>query len=140
MELRYEYNDDGSLKRTSAVDQSGAEWSTYGPEKYVVEYEYDSIGRVARKVVRDTPSDDDSTRFEVDYTYDGRGQLTRERIWRYDVVSEMMVVTQDIETQYDLGRNPTSVKFSDNSGWAYTEPRVPVTGRSEAKACGGDNH
>jgi hypothetical protein len=58
IELRYEYNDDGSLKRTSAVDQSGAEWSTYGPEKYVVEYEYDSIGRVARKVVRDTPSDD----------------------------------------------------------------------------------
>ena len=45
MELRYEYNDDGSLKRTSAVDQSGAEWSTYGPEKYVVEYEYDSVGR-----------------------------------------------------------------------------------------------
>jgi hypothetical protein len=64
MELRYEYNDDGSLKRTSAVDQSGAEWSTYGPEKYVVEYEYDSVGRVARKVVRDTPSDDDSTRFD----------------------------------------------------------------------------
>jgi hypothetical protein len=74
MELRYEYNDDGSLKRTSAVDQTAAEWSTYGPEKYVVEYEYDSVGRVARKVVRDTPSDDDSTRFEVDYTYDGRGQ------------------------------------------------------------------
>lgn len=70
----------------------------------MVEYEYDSVGRVARKVVRDTPSDDDSTRFEVDYTYDGRGQLTRERIWRYDVVSEMMVVTQDIQTSDDLGR------------------------------------
>ena len=85
MEPRYEYNDDGSLKRTSAVDQTAAEWSTYGPEKYVVEYEYDSVGRVARKVVRDTPSDDDSTRFEVDYTYDGHGQLTRERIWRSSI-------------------------------------------------------
>ena len=86
------------------------------------------MGRVARKIVRDTPLDENSTRFEVDYTYDGRGQLTRERIWRYDVVSEMMVVTQDIQTTFDLGRNPTGIKFSDNSGWAYTETRSYARG------------
>ncbi|MCX6647733.1 MAG: hypothetical protein NTY09_15435 [bacterium] len=44
----------------------------------MVEYEYDSVGRVASKVVRDMPSDDDSTRFEVDYMYNlGRNPTRR---------------------------------------------------------------
>ena len=63
--------------------------------------------------MRDSQSDDDSIpgrrggRYEADYEYDGRGQLVRERIMRYDVVTGRMVTTQDTHTTYDLGKNAT---------------------------------
>jgi hypothetical protein len=39
-----------------------------------------------------------------------------------------MVVKQDIRTVYDLGGNPTEVKFYDNLGLAYTETRTYARG------------
>jgi len=36
------------------------------------------------------------------------------------MINERMVVTQDTQTTYDLGGNPTEIKFYDSSGWAYT--------------------
>ena len=128
MELRYDYNGDGSLSRISAVDQSNTGTSTYGPEKYVVEFSYDKAGRIQRKTVRDNPVQDSTTKYELDYTYDGMGRLVRERIWRYDSTSDMMIVTQDTKTTFDLGGNPTEIKFYDSSGWAYTETRTYAKG------------
>ena len=39
-----------------------------------------------------------------------------------------MVVMQDKRTTYDLGGNPTEIKFYDNDGWAYTETRTYARG------------
>jgi hypothetical protein len=39
-----------------------------------------------------------------------------------------MQVMNDIQTTYDLGRNPITVKVYDNSGWAYTETRTYAKG------------
>jgi len=128
LELRYEYAADGKVSKISAVDQTGTDWATYGPEKYVVEYKYDDVGRLVRKVVRDNPSEDNSTRYESDYTFDGMGRLIRERIWRYDWEKDRMIVTQDTQTKYDLGGNPTEIKFYDAYGWAYTETRTYARG------------
>ena len=36
--------------------------------------------------------------------------------------------TQDIQTTFDLGRNPISIKTYDNSGWAFTETRSYARG------------
>ena len=74
--------------------------SSYGPEKYVVEYKYDDAGRTVRKVVKDNPKDPDATRYESDYEFDGMGRMIRERIWRWDMIDERMVVTQDTQTTY----------------------------------------
>ena len=40
----------------------------------------------------------------------------------------MMIVTQDTKTTFDLGGNPTEIKFYDSSGWAYTETRTYAKG------------
>jgi len=119
---------DGKLSKVSAIDQSGTMDSSYGPEKYVVEYKYDDAGRMVRKVVMDNPKDPSAARTESDYTYDGMGRLTRERTWRYDSTTEMMIVTQDKITSYDLGGNPTEIKYYDNLGWVYTETRTYAKG------------
>jgi hypothetical protein len=39
-----------------------------------------------------------------------------------------MKITQDVEYTYDLGRNVTQVKFSDDRGWVYTETRTYARG------------
>jgi len=40
----------------------------------------------------------------------------------------MMIVTQDTKTTFDLGGNPTEIKFYDYQGWAYTETRTYAKG------------
>ena len=39
-----------------------------------------------------------------------------------------MLVTQEIHTKYDLGRNPTEIKYHDAFGWALTETRSYARG------------
>ena len=39
-----------------------------------------------------------------------------------------MIVTQDVQYTRDLGRNVTQVKFSNDSGWVYTENRSYARG------------
>ena len=85
MEVRYEYAADGQLSRVSTVDMTSSDATTYGPEKYVVEYHYDDAGRLVRKVTRQNSAQDTVTHFEADYEYDGRGQLIRERILEWDI-------------------------------------------------------
>jgi len=128
IELRYEYSEGGQVSKVSVVDQSDSLDSAYGPEKYMVEYKYDDAGRVVRKTVKDNPKDETVTRYESDYVYDGKGRMTRERVWRYDVGEERMIVTQDTITEYDLAGNPTSIKFCNQDGWAYTESRTYASG------------
>jgi hypothetical protein len=107
---------------------TGAENSTYGPEKYVVEYEYDNAGRLTRKVIRDNPVDDDTVRFDARYGYDGRGNLIHEKVLQYSPSNDRMIVTHERETEYDLGRNPTTVKYFDSYGLAFTETRSYARG------------
>jgi hypothetical protein len=128
MEQRYEYAGDGSVKRISLVDQTSAPSTTYGPEKYVVEYFKDKVGRSHGKTVRTKQVDDESIHYTSDYQYDGRGRLIRERILRWDATFTRMVVTQDIRTTYDLGNNPTTIEFFDEYGLAYTETRTYARG------------
>jgi hypothetical protein len=47
---------------------------------------------------------------------------------RWDETAEQMKVTQDVEYTYDLGRNVTQVRFSDDEGWVYTETRSYARG------------
>ena len=94
----------------------------------MVEFSYDKAGRIQRKTVRDNPVQDSTIKYESDYTYDGMSRLVRERIWRYDGATDMMIVTQDTKTTFDLGGNPTEIKFSDYKGWAYTETRTYAKG------------
>ena len=103
-------------------------WSSAGPEKYVVESTYDNMGRLIRKVSRDSSNDDDSIRWEASYEYDGKGRMVREKILRQDLVAGRMIVTQDIKTTYDLGGNATQIDFADDSGHAYTETRTYARG------------
>ena len=56
------------------------------------------------------------------------GRMTRERIMQWDNTNEKMTVMQDKRTTYDLGGNPTEIKFYDNDGWAYTETRTYARG------------
>ncbi len=135
LELRYEYAQGGQLSRVSYVDQTATETAQYGPERYVVEYKYDNMGRLVNKVVRDTPlvqtdtaMQGSSERYESDYQYDGRGRLERERILRYDTSTGRMAVTQDIQTTFDLGDNPTEIRVYDDYGLAYTETRTYAKG------------
>ncbi len=72
-----------------------------GFKKYVVEYNYDNMGRLVNKTVRDTARiytdtsmQDSGNRFETDYQYDGRGRFVRERIMRYDPSNGRLAVTQ----------------------------------------------
>ncbi|MCP4709702.1 MAG: hypothetical protein GY869_13840 [Planctomycetes bacterium] len=90
----------------------------------MVEYKYDDTGRLVRKSVVNNPKDPNSEHYNSDYTYDGMGRLVRERIYRWDAASERMIVTQDKITTFDLGSNPTEIKFYDSSDWAYTETRT----------------
>ena len=106
------------------VDQSGTQWSSAGPERYVVESQYDNMGRLVKKVSRDSSNDDDSIRWEASYEYDGKGRMVREKILRQDLLAGRMIVTQDIKTTYDLGGNATEIDFYDDSGHAYTETRT----------------
>jgi YD repeat-containing protein len=126
---RYEYGQDGRLKETALVSTKNAPTGTYGPEKYVVQFQHDVMGRLVRKVVRDNTASD-VTRYEFTYEFDGRGQQTREKIMAWDGTAgvERMVVKQDIVTNYDLGGNPTQIKFYDNLGLAYTETRTYARG------------
>jgi hypothetical protein len=95
----------------------------------VVQFFHDDVGRLVRKVVRDNMKQDTiDTRYETKYEYDGRGQLIREQIIRYIASDDKMQVMSDIQTTYDLGRNPITVKVYDNSGWAFTETRTYAKG------------
>jgi len=67
-------------------------------------------------------------RYETSYEFDGMGRMTRERIMQWDNTNEKMVVLQDKRTTYDLGGNPTEIRFYDNAGWAYTETRTYARG------------
>ena len=83
------------------------------------------------KVVQAAQMNADNILYETDYQYDGRGQLVRERIFRwYDSGTgiEQMKITQDVEYIYDLGRNVTQVKFTDDRSWVYTETRTHARG------------
>ena len=114
---------DGRLKQVAAVKTTDADVTTYGPQKYVVQFFHDDVGRLVRKVVRDNAKQDwITTRYETKFEYDDRGQMVREQIIKYDETSERMTVLSDVQTTYDLGRNPVTVKVYDNSGWAYTYP------------------
>jgi YD repeat-containing protein len=129
IEWQYSYGGDGRVKQVAAVKTTNADDTTYGPQKYVVQFFHDDVGRLVRKVVRDNMKQDTiSTRYETKYEYDGRGQLTREQIIRYVASDDKMQVMSDIQTTYDLGRNPVTVKVYDNSGWAYTETRTYAMG------------
>jgi len=99
----------------------------YGPEQYVVQFQYNNAGQMVRRVVRDNTVSD-ATRFEETFEFDGRGQTVREKIMAWDAANERMVVKQDIVTSYDLGGNPTEIKFYDNLGLAYTETRTYARG------------
>jgi hypothetical protein len=123
LEMQSSRSGDGKHAKFAVVDQSGTAWSSAGPERHVVEYSNDNMGRLVKKVTRDSSNDDDSIRHIADYEYNGRGQMTRERILRQDLVAGRMVTTQDIKTTYDLGGNPTEIKFTDEYGLAYTETR-----------------
>jgi hypothetical protein len=118
----YEYNDDGSLKQTALYSTSNAGSDTFGPQVYVVQYFYDDAGRLIRKrVVDNTTQENISTRYETEYEYDGMGRTTRERTLQYQAATvDMEVVLRDVQTSYDLGDNPTEIKFYDKDGWAYT--------------------
>jgi hypothetical protein len=124
---RSEYGPDGRLKETAFVSAMQAGSGIYGPEQYVVQFQYDNSGRMVRRVVRENTVSD-ATRFEETFEYDGRGQTVREKIMAWHGTNERMVVKQDIKTTYDLGGNPTEVKFYDNLGLAYTETRTYARG------------
>jgi len=49
-------------------------------------------------------------------------------VWQWDDDEERMLVTQEIHTKYDLGRNPTEIKYHDAFGWALTETRSYARG------------
>jgi YD repeat-containing protein len=142
IEWQYTYGGDGRVKQVAAVKTTDADDTTYGPQKYVVQFFHDDVGRLIRKVVRDNAKQDTiDTRYETKYEYDGRGQLTREQIIRYIESDDKMQVMSDIQTTYDLGRNPITIKVYDNSGWAYTETRTyakgyQLTGFSTSAAAG----
>ena len=123
----YDYNGDGTVKRVSTVSTKGAANSEYGPEKFVVEFFYDDVGRMVRKIVSDYTGQA-ASRYETDFEFDGRGQLTRERILKWDKDKERMNVLQDVRTTYDLGGKAKEIKFYDQSGWAYTETRAYARG------------
>ncbi len=121
-----------SKQRTLHLDffvTSAATDTTYGPEDYVIQFHYDDVGRVVRKVVLDSAVDESkSSRYESKYEFDGRGQLTREQILKYNVGTDRMEILQDVQKTYDLGGNVLTVKFSDNHGWAFTETRTYANG------------
>jgi len=124
MEMRYEYGPDGRVARISTVDQTSSDGSTYGPEKYVVEYQYDNVGRLVKKIVRENSDQDSTIYYESDYQYNGRGQLVGERILRWDSTLARMVTTQNIRTTHDLGGNPTLIETFDDNGLVLSEART----------------
>jgi YD repeat-containing protein len=142
LEWQYSYGGNGQLTQVAAVNTMGATDTTYGPQAYVVQFFHDDVGRLVRKVVRDNMKQDTiDTHYESKLEYDGRGQTVREQIIKYDSASDRMQVMSDIQTTYDLGRNPITVKVYDNSGWAYTETRTyakgyQLTGFSTSAAAG----
>ena len=77
MEVQSSRSSDGRSAKTAVVDQSSTQWGSAGPEKYVVESVYDNMGRLIRKVSRDSSNDDDSIRWEASYEYDGKGRMVR---------------------------------------------------------------
>ena len=90
----------------------------------MVESTYDNMGRLVKKVSRDSSNDDDSIRWIATYEYDGRGRMTREKILRQDLVAGRMVVTQDIVRSHDFGDNEPEIKLYDEYGLAVTETRT----------------
>jgi hypothetical protein len=129
IEWQYTYGGDGRVKQVAAVKTTNADDTTYGPQKYVVQFFHDDVGRLVRKVVRDNAKQDTiSTHYESKLEYDGRGQMVREQIIKFDAGSDRMQVMSDIQTTYDLGRNPITIKVYDKSGWAYTETRTYARG------------
>jgi len=71
--------------------------------------------------VDNTTQENISTRYETEYEYDGMGRTTRERTLQYQAGTvDMEVILRDVQTSYDLGDNPTEIKFYDKDGWAYT--------------------
>jgi hypothetical protein len=128
MEMRYEYGPDGRVVRISTVDQTSSDVSTYGPEKYVVEYQHDGMGRVARKIVRANTAEDTSVHYEAGYQFDGRGRLVNERILRWDDTAKKMRTTQEIRTTYDLGGNPTTIETFNDYGLVFSEARTYARG------------
>ena len=127
-EYRYKYAPDGRVSEVALVYSFDSYKTEYGPEKYVIQFSYDDAGRLVRKVIRDNSRQDSTVRYETSYEFDGMGRMTRERIMQWDNTNEKMVVMQDKRTTYDLGGNPTEIKFYDNAGWAYTETRTYARG------------
>ncbi len=128
LEQRYDYAADGRLARVAVVDQTSSDQATYGPEKYVVEYAYDEMGRLRKKQVRNNPVNEDDIFFEGDYEYDGMGRLAIERIWQYDKTAKRLLITRETRTTYDLMGNPTEIKYYDVDGFAFTEQRTYARG------------
>ena len=75
MEVQSSRSGDGRSAKMAVVDQSGTQWGSAGPEKYVVESTYDNMGRLVKKVSRDSSNDDDSIRWIATYEYDGQDRL-----------------------------------------------------------------
>ncbi len=73
-EIHYQYSGNGAVKQIAMVTMGDADTGKYGPEDYVIQFHYDDVGRLVRKVVRDNAKQDTiSTRSEMKYEFDGRG-------------------------------------------------------------------
>ena len=73
-EIHYTYGGDGRVKQIAMVKTSSATDTTYGPERYVIQFFHDDVGRLVRKVVRDNSKQDTiSTRYETKYEFDSLG-------------------------------------------------------------------
>jgi len=131
-EIRYEYAPGGQLRRAATVDLTGSDGTTVGPEKYVVEYSYDDMGRVVKKVIRENQMEDSSVHYSADFTFDGMGRMTRERYMKWDETEPasqvMFTLMKDVQREYDLGGNVTKETWRDDRGMLYFEEREYARG------------
>jgi len=131
-EIRYEYAPGGQLRRAATVDLTGSDGTTVGPEKYVVEYSYDDMGRVVKKVIRENQMEDSSVHYSADFMFDGMGRMTRERYMKWDSATPaeqvMFTLMKDVQREYDLGGNVTKETWRDDRGMLYFEEREYARG------------
>ncbi len=98
----------------------------------MVECEYDEVGRVARKVIRENQMQDSSINYSADFAYDGMGRMTRERYMKWDSETPasqvMFTLMKDVQREYDLGGNVTKETWRDDRGMLYYEEREYARG------------